>query len=73
MESNTEPIAIPTQPPQNHNAELAELRNELLRRLDAHPVARWSPALLTATISVLDLAGREVPLKARQRSLRIVR
>ncbi len=46
-----------------HPRERADLlRAELLRRVEAHPVRSWSPALLCAMIAVFDLVWTERPL-----------
>ncbi|MBY0440950.1 MAG: hypothetical protein K2Q25_02245 [Mycobacteriaceae bacterium] len=34
---------------------LNDLRRQLLARLDAHPVKQWSPMLLRAIITIIDL------------------
>lgn len=54
--------------------ELDRLRCELVRRLEHHPFAVWSAALLRTVITVIDLAQPVPPLQHPTRPpLRLVR
>lgn len=53
--------------------ELDHLRQELLRRVEAHPIKNWSPNLLRVFISTLDLAEPQTTVSAGRPGLRLVR